>query len=79
MRPGNKAWIGLVAYIAGYDLWAAVSGNETLSSAFYRASQNPVKRTLLAALWAYLTAHLFHLLPDRWDPLRRLGRLFTSS
>lgn len=78
MRSGTKAWIGLTVYVAGYDLWAAVRGEETLSTAFYRAVRHPVRRFPLVLLWAYLTAHLFHLLPDRWDPLRRAGDLFTS-
>jgi hypothetical protein len=73
MSPGSKAWIGLTGYVVVYDAWAAVTGNETLSSAFYRSFSHPVRRMPLLVLWAYLTAHLFHLLPERWDPLRRLG------
>ena len=79
MRPGTKAWIGLTGYVAAYDLWAAVTGNETLSSAFYRAFRHPVRKFPVLAMWAYMTAHLFHLLPDRWDPLRRAGDLFTRG
>lgn len=79
MRPGTKAWLGLTGYVAGYDLWAAVRGEETLSSAFYRAFRHPVHRFPVLVMWAYLTAHLFHLMPDRWDPLRRLGELVTTS
>lgn len=79
MGPGSKAWIGLTAYVAGYDLWAAARGEETLSTAFYRAFRHPVKRFPLILLWAYLTAHLFHLMPERWDPLRQAGRLFVRK
>ncbi len=79
MRPGTKAWIGLTGYVAAYDLWAAASGNETLSSAFYRAFRHPVRKFPLIALWIYLTAHLFHLMPDRFDPLRRLGSVISRS
>lgn len=72
LRNGTKAWIGLTAYVVAYDGWAALKKKETLSQAFYQAVQHPVKRWQVGVLWTYLTCHLFHLIPERFDPLRRL-------
>ena len=70
-QHGVLAWLALTAYVTTYDVWAARTGRETLSSAFYRAVKHPRGRWPVLAVWAYLTAHLFKLVPDRLDPLRR--------
>lgn len=67
---GERAWVGLVLYIVGYDVWAARNGRETLSMAFYNAIRHPIRRWPVIALWSYITAHLFKFLPDNLDPLR---------
>lgn len=80
-RPslGDTAWIGLLGYIAGYDVFAARTGNDTLSMSFWRAIKDPYRRWPTILVWVYLTAHLFHLIPDRWDPLRRVGSLIFDA
>ena len=70
---GDKAWVGLAAYIAAYDLYAVATGNETMSMSFYRALKHPVRRWPTIAVWGYITCHLFKFIPDEYDPLRRLG------
>lgn len=70
LTPGGQAWIGLVIYIAAYDLWATRTGRDTLSMAFYNSIRHPVRRWPVIVIWSYLTAHLFKFLPDKVDPLR---------
>lgn len=74
LRNGSKAWIGLAVYVSAYDVWAAVKGKETLSEAFYAAVCHPVKRWQVGVAWTYITAHLFHVIPEDYDPLRRWPR-----
>ena len=71
LNSGTKAWLGLVTYIAAYDVYAAKTGRETLSSAFYAAIKHPINRWPVILIWAYITAHLFKWIPDWCDPLRR--------
>ena len=70
MSEGDWAWIALLIGIVLYDGWAALSKRETLSMAFYEAVRHPRRRWPVIAAWGYLTAHLFHLIPDGFDPLR---------
>lgn len=69
-RHGKRAWLGLVLYVVSYDVWAAKTNNETLSTAFYNSIKHPIKRWPIIALWMYITAHLFKFLPEAIDPLR---------
>lgn len=73
-KSGTRAWLFLALYITGYDIYASLTGRETLSSAFWRAVQHPKNRWGVIALWAYITCHLFHAIPDKYDPLRRLDK-----
>lgn len=73
LRSGTKAWAGLAAYVIAWDTYAVVAKKETLSTAFYKGLEHPVKRWQVVALWGYITAHLFHCIPDEWDPLRAWG------
>ena len=70
---GDIAWIGLAAYIAAYDGYAVLTKNDTMSMSFYRALKSPKRRWPTVLVWSYITIHLFKFLPDRFDPLRRLG------
>ena len=45
---------------------------DTLSQSFGR-SLTDWRKPLTLAAWAYLTAHLTRVLPERYDPLRRIG------
>jgi len=66
---GLVGWVGLVLYIAAWDLKA----DETLSSAWARGLRNRKCRWALAVLWAGVTCHLFAPL-TRKDHQRGIGR-----
>lgn len=68
-RGGGIGWVVLAGYVAWWDL----TQPETLSAAFWRGVIGR-RRRLVVATWAYLTAHLFHLIPGWLDPLRLLAR-----
>jgi len=68
-RGGGVGW----AVLAGYVAWWDLTRPETLSSAFWRGVLGRHRRLVVGG-WAYLTAHLFHLLPAWLDPLRLLAR-----
>ena len=68
---GDRAWVGLAAYIIAYDVFAGLTKRETLSMSFARALDAPVRRWPTIVMWVYITAHLFRLVPRRYDPLRR--------
>lgn len=70
LNAGGKAWLGLVVYIASYDIWATKTRRDTLSMSFYNSLKHPVRRWPVILMWSYITAHLFKLLPDKIDPLR---------
>lgn len=71
-RPsrGSYGWLGLAVYVIVFDLLS----KETLSSSFTTAVQCPRRRPWVVVTTAYLVAHLYHGIPDRYDPLRRLDR-----
>ena len=62
MSDGAKAWLGLIAYVIGYDVFAAYTDRQTLSSAFWEAWRHPKAKWVVLLVWSYLTAHLFDLL-----------------
>lgn len=63
-KGGGAGWLGIAALVVGWDVVAP----ETLSAAFRRARSGPVGSTVVVLGWAYLTGHLFHVIPDRADP-----------
>lgn len=74
-RPGGWGWIGLAAYVG---IWDAFAG-ETLSGAFGRAVEHPVKRWLVTLGVALTVAHLYKTLPDSADPFHHIGRLIRRD
>lgn len=68
LKGGTLGWLILATFVTAWDVFA----DETLSTAFWRAMQDPKKRWPVIVAWLYITVHLFHILPDRFDPLRRL-------
>lgn len=75
LRGGTLGWLLLAAFVTLWDIFA----EETLSTSFWRAVQNPKRRWPLILLWVYITLHLFHGIPERFDPLRRLDVLVGGS
>lgn len=72
-RKAGPGWFLLAGYVAAYDLWAIRTNRETLSSAFLRAVQHPINKWPTIFVWAGLTAHLFNIMPDKYDPLHILA------
>lgn len=70
LSEGDRAWLGLLGYVVAYDMWALRTGRETLSASYYNALTSSMRRYPTVVVWVYLTAHLFRLLPQRWDILR---------
>jgi len=66
---GYWGWLGITLYVIGYDVVAAYKEGESLSTAFYNAVEHPVRRWFVILLWTMVTAHLFHLVPRRYDPI----------
>ena len=59
------SWAALAAAVIAIEVFA----DETLSSEYYRTyEKHPV---LVTAATAYLVAHLYRFVPNRYDPLRR--------
>ncbi len=69
MTAGDRAWLGLAAYVVGYDLFAIRTGRDTLSQSFARALTDDRRWPTLVA-WGYLCAHLIRILPRPLDPMR---------
>lgn len=53
---------------------AELLDERTMSEAFEAASRHPVGRPVLFSAWAILTAHLFGLIPDHYDPITLLWK-----
>ncbi len=79
LESGTPGWAGLVGFIASYDAYALKTNRETLSGAFHRSIKHPWKRWPVVLLWATVTAHLFHFIPRRWDPIHLLAGLLTPE
>lgn len=79
LAHGSKLWLGLVLYIAVVDSHAAATRRETMSSAFWRAMKHPYHRPWVTFAWVYVTAHLYHAIPDKWDPLRAIWREVSTT
>lgn len=75
IRAGTVGWVGLTAYVAVWDAYAP----ETLSGAFGRAVLHPKARWPVVALWGLTTAHLFGVLPRRYDPIARVGYALRNA
>lgn len=80
LGEGSWSWAGLACYVIAYDVWAIKTNRQTLSAAFYKAVANPSGRYGVILAWAYLSGHLFKILPRRYDPIYRLAeRLFDGQ
>jgi hypothetical protein len=67
-RSGLTGW-GLVG--AAVVLWDVTAPEgELLTDRFRAGCRHPGRLVLVGAGWAVLTAHLFGVLPERWDPIR---------
>lgn len=56
---GSYLWFGLACYVLCVDIFALLTGRETLSEAFGRAVSHPRRRWLATLSWLFTTKHLF--------------------
>lgn len=68
---GDIGWVCLTAGIIAWDLLAP----ETLSGAYDRYLEHPVKRVLAIGAVAVTGAHLLNLLPKAIDPFYQAGEI----
>lgn len=65
LSPGAAGWVSVGAVV----LAAELLDERTMSEAFLLASRHPVGRPVIFAAWTVLTAHLFGLIPNTYDPI----------
>lgn len=72
LRAGDWAWLGVAAVVAAYEIAASTRRDwELMSEACDRyRTRHPV---VVSAAIVYLAAHLTRVMPDRLDPLHRMG------
>ena len=70
LSPGAAGWVSVGVVV----VMAELLDERTLSEAFEAASKHPVGKPVLFSAWAILTAHLFGIIPDHYDPLDRLWK-----
>lgn len=74
--PGAAGWLALGLVVA----IAEVRDSRTMSDAFLAATRTPVTGPIITASYAILTAHLFGLLPKRYDPFHQFAiRTFARN
>jgi len=66
---GTVGWGLLVGGVIAWDVFA----NETLSSAYDRYMEQPIKRVIAIGAVAITGAHLLNLTPPKFDPIQRAG------
>jgi len=63
--PGWNGWIAVGTAV----VIAELVDDRTMSEAFHYASRNRYAGPLMAVSWGVLSAHLFGVIPARFDPL----------
>lgn len=59
MRKAAYGWLGIVAWVTAYDVWAMKTKNITLSQGFWNSVHHRHYRWVVIPVWAALTWHLF--------------------
>lgn len=72
MRSGDKAVIGLAAYVLGWNVWAGARDREMISEACDRYLACPRWRWLAHFIMALVYLHVSNRLPQRVDPIHWL-------
>jgi hypothetical protein len=73
---GHVGWVALAGLVAAWDIWAALTGKETLSGAYRRSLGSPAGRVVTTLGTTYLVLHLqgWPRPLSRLDPLNVAGR-----
>jgi hypothetical protein len=74
-RSGSTGWTILTIGVLSWNATHANEG-EMLSTAFARGMRHRTFRWAVAGAWITVSLHLFNMLPNRIDPLARLGSAF---
>lgn len=74
LSPGAAGWVSVGAVV----LAAEVIDARTMSEAFRAASRHPVAGPAMAVSWSVLTAHLFGLIPDKYDPFHLTAKVLPK-
>ncbi len=74
LSKGSTGW----CYVfAGIILWDAIAEeDEQLTRAFRRGVET--RKILVSISWAYLTGHLFGVIPDRYDAIHVIGSAYRK-
>ncbi|GAS92706.1 DUF7427 family protein [Mycolicibacterium brisbanense] len=72
MRTGDKAVIGLAAYVFGWNVWAGARDHEMISEACDRYLACPRWRWLAHLVMALVYLHVSNRLPAWADPIHLL-------
>lgn len=70
LSPGAAGWVSVGAVVVA----AEVIDARTMSEAFHAASRHPIAGPTIALGWGVLTAHLFGVLPKKYDPFHLAGK-----
>lgn len=71
-RMGTLGWAGVLTGIVAYE----ILGEETLSSAYDRYLEHPIKRIAAIGAVAFTGAHLLNILPPKLDLIEGIGKLY---
>lgn len=74
-RAHSGGWLAIL----GIVILADMTGDRTMSQAFRDLSRHPVGGPVVLCAWGIVTAHLFGVIPSRYDPLNRLCRKWQSG
>lgn len=69
LSPGAAGWLSVGAVVVAAELMDA----RTMSEAFSAAVRHPVGGPLIITGWALLSAHLFGVIPEKYDPVHTLA------
>ena len=72
-------WVWLALGITAYDAFLLSTGSRSLSESFALSVRHPVRRWPTILAWTVLTAHLFAVLPRRYDPLHRVAGVLSAK
>lgn len=65
VKPGMRGWLATGLVILAVELL----DETTLSASFRDFSRTPNGLAVTCAGWSLLTAHLFGVIPDKYDPI----------
>lgn len=74
-HAGSYGWALLGAGVLAWDVFAP----QTLSSAYDRYLEHPVKRVLAVGAVAVTASHLLNLLPEQYDPIQIINNRLAES